>query len=293
MEDKAMQAPETKNMGPEIYEKRDCTTLWWLTGGGFMINSRGTILLVDPIISYNGSNENECETGTVMLARLPIQAKDLGYADGVFYTHSDGDHCGSITASELSNRIHVKSFGPPPVYERLIQMGISWKEVQMCRAGDCIQISDIEIYPVPADHPHQFYDRYLTGKAEKVFRPGDCVGYIIKTMDGTIFFPGDTRLMEYHLFLKDLVDVLILDVSFCHYHLSPEGAIVLANELDHAYLLPCHYGTYQDEKIPGYYGNPKNVLEKVRNGEKRGRILAPGEAFSIRDGKECERRLLK
>ena len=46
----AMPAP-TIPMGPEAFGPSDHTTVYWLGGAGVFINSRGTLLMVDPTIS--------------------------------------------------------------------------------------------------------------------------------------------------------------------------------------------------------------------------------------------------
>ncbi len=288
LERKATMPPSTVFMGPEVFGQRDDTAIYWLTGGGFLVNSGGTVILIDPTISYQDEEKTFCETGVRMLIPLPITADQIERADAILYTHSDADHCGPISPKLITTKTGAKSYGPPPVYEKLMQMDISWRDAVMCRSGDSYPVGQVTVRPVSADHPHQYYDRYLKVGNDKVFREGDCVGYMLDTKDGVLFFPGDTRLMEYHLFLKDQVDVLALDVSFCNYHLSPEGAVVLADAIPNAYLLPCHYGSYDEPKIPGYYGDPNVVLDAVKDGRERGRILPPGEPFVIRDKKEKE-----
>jgi len=104
----------------------------------------------------------------------------------------------------------------------LTKLGIESDLVEVCRYGDPIEIRGIIIDATPADHPWQLQDPARYGKP---FRPGDCCGYILNTPDGRIFFPGDTRIMEEHLSIKD-INVLALDVSVCAYHLNHPAAIL-------------------------------------------------------------------
>mgnify|MGYP000217110961 CR=1 FL=1 len=85
---------------------------------------------------------------------------------------------------------------------------------------------------------------------------GECCGFLIDAPEGRLYFPGDTRLMEYHLSLTD-IDVLALDVSTCEYHLNHTSAIVLANHFPKAYLLPFHYGTYDCPTVAATVENLK------------------------------------
>ena len=43
-------APQTQPFGAEAFEAADTTVLRWLGMAGFLINSRGTTLMVDPLL---------------------------------------------------------------------------------------------------------------------------------------------------------------------------------------------------------------------------------------------------
>lgn len=258
------------------FAKRNDTSITWLTGAGFMINCRGTIIFIDPVISVKPGEEHISEIGLALKLNLPILATQVPKVDYVLYTHSDIDHLGPQTAIELAKH-NVQFIGTYPVYYQLTQLGINPKQVAVCRIGEQINIGDVVIEITPADHPWQLKDLARGGRP---FRMGDCCGYILNTQDGRMFFPGDTRLMEEHLKIRD-IDLLALDVSMCEYHLNHTSAAVLANNLPNAYLFPYHYGTYNTEN-PAHCGNPKDVYSKIKNGEQRGLILAPGEAFILR-----------
>lgn len=287
MEHKFTPAPPTKHIGKEAFEDKGCTMLWWTSGGGFMMNSRGTVIFIDPVISTMKDNPSLAENGAPLAVTYPIAPEEIVKADAILYTHSDMDHLGRETAPKLEH-LHSRNFGPPPCYKTLMELGYSWKDVEMCRPDDVYRIGNVTVEVMDADHPHQYYEYFLYGTLEKVFRPGDCVGYKVITEDGTFFFPGDTRLMEYHMSLKD-IDVLALDVSVCSYHLGFSGSVVMGNAVKANYLIPYHYGSYKfdnPEISPGFIGGPKEVLERVENGFERGRILGPGEPFAIQKGKE-------
>jgi L-ascorbate metabolism protein UlaG (beta-lactamase superfamily) len=135
---------------------------------------------------------------------------------------------------------------------------------------------EIQIEPTPADHPWQLQNP----SRGKPFRQGDCCGFILNTLDGRLFFPGDTRLMEEHLCQRDIC-FLALDVSICPYHLGHTAAIRLANIYQDALLVPLHYGTYDAPDKEAHLGDPADVFVHVVNAEQRVHILAPGEVLRI------------
>lgn len=256
------------------------TEIRWLGGTGFMINARGTVIMIDPLLITLQDNPLICEEGLEMVVDYPIKAKDVPNLDGIIYTHSDDDHLGRQTAQVLQH-LNPIMIGPPPVFERLVRSGVNHELIQVCRYGDKINVGNITLEVLKADHPWQLQDPIRYGKP---FRPGDACGFRITTPDGTILAPGDSRLMEEHLEMKG-IDVLFLDVSRCEYHINVKGATTLANWLEDALLVPYHWGTYNAPDIPAHSGDPEDVFSKVTNREKREKRLAPGQALCIRGGK--------
>lgn len=269
---KFVKAKESIEVKASAFEKSDYTSIAWLGGAGFLINSRGTIIFIDPVLMTKPGQENISEAGLKMSIHYPVKATDIPKADAVLYTHPDNDHLGRDTAINLA-QLSPRFMGPHTVFNQLTQIGIDPKSIETCRIKDIIKINDVIIEVTPADHPWQLQDPKRCGKP---YRMGDCCGFIVTTPDARCFFPGDTRLMEEHLNIQD-IDVLALDVSLDPYHLNHPSAIVLANSMSQALLIPIHYGTYDAPDKAAHCGDPKDVFDKVEHGDKRSRILAPGE----------------
>ncbi|SNS80980.1 L-ascorbate metabolism protein UlaG, beta-lactamase superfamily [Anaerovirgula multivorans] len=278
---KVARAKESIKIRPEAFEKSEHTSIAWLAGAGFFINSRGTIILIDPVLMTKSEEKNISECGLKLLVPYPIHAVDIRKVDAVLYTHPDNDHLSQDTALILA-QLSPRFIGPNTVFKKLAQIGVDPNIIETCRVGDSIKINDVIIEVTPADHPWQLQDPKRCGKP---FRIGDCCGFIVTTADGRCFFPGDTRLMEDHLAIQN-IDVLALDVSLDPYHLNHLGATVLANLMSEAFLIPIHYGTYDVPDKPAHCGDPNDVIEKIENGKKRARILAPGELLILKKGME-------
>lgn len=266
---------------PDAFGHRENTRVMWLGGAGFLLNIRSTIVLIDPVLTTVPDNPMISETGLELKIPYPVRAADIPKVDIVLYTHSDSDHLGRSTAIVL-NALKPRFIGPPPVFQQLVRSGISPENIDTCRSGDRIEIDNIKILVTPADHPWQLLDPERNGKP---FRLGDCCGFIIETPDARCFFPGDTRLMEEHLAIKN-IDILALDVSLDPYHLNHHGAVVLANSLSDALLIPIHYGTYNAPGKLAHSGEPGAVFAKVKGADRRARVLAPGEPLVMRDHQE-------
>src|SRR5215203_6047952 len=76
-------APPTQPFGEKAFGKSKTTTLRWLGMAGFLINSRGTTFMVDPLLEG---------FDMPMMIDFPILAKNVPHLDAVFVTHADNDH---------------------------------------------------------------------------------------------------------------------------------------------------------------------------------------------------------
>lgn len=274
-------AKATLPITDEAFAAIDHTAVYWLGGAGFLLNVRGTILLIDPVLLTLEDDDTVSEFGLKLKISYPIRPDAIPRLDAVLYTHSDADHLGPRTALALST-IAPRFYGTLKVFERLVRLGIPHEQIDVCRSGDEFSASGIVVEPTPADHPWQLQDPPRGGKP---FRPEDCCGFILNTPDGRLFFPGDTRLMEEHLKIRD-IHLLALDVSVCAYHLGHVSAALLANTLSEALLVPLHYGTYHAPGKGAHMGDPADVFAKVEGAEQRARILAPGEPLRIKHTKQ-------
>jgi L-ascorbate metabolism protein UlaG (beta-lactamase superfamily) len=283
-------APASVKMSSEDFGAIGETRLYWLGQAGFVLNTRGVVLLLDPLLITRPGTPDTGETGMELLGSWPIDAAEIPRADAVLYTHTDDDHLGPETAKFLM-KLDPIFIGTMYCKEKLTELGASpvrcLSGVPQAGAsrrgknGNSFDMGSAKIELLPADHPWQLSDPEKYGR---IFGPEDCCGYKITTQDGIFVFPGDTRLMKHHLDLRNIT-VLALDVSADPYHLGIQGATVLANYLKDVLLVPYHYGTFRSSNS-AHAGDPELVLGGIRDGVRRGRILAPGEALILREGKE-------
>jgi L-ascorbate metabolism protein UlaG (beta-lactamase superfamily) len=268
-------APASQLIQQKAFTESSDTTIYWLSGSGFLINSRGTLIMIDPVISLEKGKIDISEIGLRMSISLPIEASSVPPLDAVLYTHADNDHMGKYTPSVLVHKDTLFG-GTPPVLKNLESLGVPLVQTKSLDIGETFQIGHIEITTTPADHPWQEKNPVKYGNP---WGPKDCCGFLIKTLDGTIWCPGDTRLLPEHLQIKG-IDVLLLDVSWNEYHLGPESAITLANTHSYAHLIPYHYGSY-DTDIEALNGNPMELAPRISASENRLHVLAPGEKFRV------------
>ena len=76
--------------------------------------------------------------------------------------------------------------------------------------GDRFTIGPIDVTVTPADHAWQ---NDVPGAADRTFQPEDCCGFWLATPDGTLWAPGDSRLIPDHHLHMPTPDALLFDFS--------------------------------------------------------------------------------
>jgi len=272
-------------IGPEAFSTSGDTALWWLTHAGFLVNSRGCLLMLDPAISYSPETPLPHERAisprflarSRMMVRLPVEAHQVPRLDAVLYTHADRDHLSIRSARELFWTGAI-FFGPPPVTRELAKQGFPPERLRAVRSGETFRVGVVEVTPTPADHPWQLQDPAKFGPP---WGPGDCVGYLLRTPDGTVWCVGYTRLMVEHLRMTG-VDLMLLDVARDPYHMGVGDSARLANAMAGSRIIACHYGCYNTPDHVGWNGDPAEVAAKVTGADRRFHVVAPGERIVLR-----------
>lgn len=245
---------KTIPVNDSFFDGRKDTVLTWLGMAGALINCHGTIIFVDPLISY-GADEKTCETGDRLLVPLPVTADMVPRADVICYTHADGDHFAEKTVRILNSRLSPVFICPGPVYEKLRRLNIPADRLIKIKDFSKYAFGKAEIIVTPALHDWQKVDPW---KREH------CCGYLVRTPDGSIWHPGDTRLIPELEEIKG-VDILFFDVAAVDSHLGPEGSARLALTSGAKAMIAYHYGTF--DLPPGSYGgcDPDDSLPYVKN----------------------------
>lgn len=283
MENKAQaRPPRTVPIESSAFERREETAVYWLGEAGVLINSRGTIILIDPVISripdsilpdHGWLSEIN---GNRFLIDLPIEAAHIGRLDAVLYTHSDDDHMGMLTAPMLRPTL-CDYHATAETARKLIGLGVPAGRINIHPKLDRFQIGCVEVAMTIANHPWQsslpeaFHGWHYT--------EDDCTGYKLATPDGVVWAPGDSLLMDEHLQNRD-VDLMFIDFSSDPFHFGTENAIRLANALPQAQMIAYHWGTLDMPDFPPQNADPYAVREFIDPPE-RLHILSAGEKYVL------------
>jgi L-ascorbate metabolism protein UlaG (beta-lactamase superfamily) len=258
-------APQAQSFGREAFDSTDGTVLRWLGMAGFLINSRGTTLMIDPVL--RGFD-------MPIMIDMPVTAADVPRLDAVLVTHSDNDHYSVPTCTDVADvtqQFHSTRYVVGLM--RLAGLPASGHDI-----GDRFDVGHVHVEVTPADHAWQNSSPEDHGR---VFRPEDCCGFWLQTPDGTIWAPGDSRLIPAHHLTMPEPDALIFDFSDSEWHFTLAGAVRMANAYPRAPLLLHHWGCVDAPDFAPFNGDPASLYPLVDN-PARIHVLAPGEPFALR-----------
>lgn len=261
-------AEPVQKMGKEVFDRMDSTTVRWLGNAGIHINSRGTNIMIDPLLEG---------FDMPLLIDMPILPKDIPALDGLLITHIDNDHFSRPTCKDVlpvCRSYHAPQYVAKVMREEEGLPGFGHD------IGERFTIGNIAVRLTPAEHNWQnesskwHYREWL---------PEDYCGYYMDTPDGTIWLPGDSRLLPEHL-TQPQPDLILLDFSDNSWHITLDGAVRLCNVYPEAELICIHWGSVDAPDWTTFNGNPMVLLDKVVHAE-RIHALAPGEAFILKKGR--------
>lgn len=257
-------APPIRPFGAEAFEQSDLTTLRWLGMAGFMINARGTVLMVDPLLGG---------FDMPLLIEMPIAAAHVPKVDAVLVTHSDNDHFSVPTCREL---LPVTTAYHSTRYVASL-MDTESMPGHGHDIGEAFEVGPARVTLTPADHAWQ---NSHPQPGQRIFQNDDACGFWIETPDGTIWAPGDSRLIRDHHLAMPAPDALLFDFSDSEWHFGLKGAVEMANTYPSADLLLHHWGSVDAPDFTPFNADPADLYGTVVNPE-RIRVLAPGEPFQL------------
>ena len=257
-------APKTQPFGIEAFKASDKTTLRWLGMAGFFVNSRGTTLMVDPLLGG---------FDMPIMIDFPIAAKDVPRLDAVLVTHADNDHYSVPTNRDL--KPVTKAFHST-LYVDSLMKNEGFPSFGH-NIGETFNIGRVRIKLTSADHAYQ---NHYPGMSTRWFKNEDACGFWIETPDGNIWAQGDSRLMPEHLKFPT-PDAILFDFSDSEWHFTFDGAVKIANAYPSTPLLLNHWGSVDSPDFAPFNADPERLKKSIINPD-RIHVLAPGEPYILK-----------
>ena len=154
--------------------------LRWLGMAGFLINTRGTTTMIDPLGGFD----------MPVLIDFPIAAATVPRLDAVLVTHSDNDHYSVRTCRQLAP---VTAQFHSTRYVDTLMAAVGFASIGH-DVGDSFDVGLVAATVPPADHAWQ----NESPASDRILQPEACCGFWLDTPDGTIWAPGDSWLITDH-----------------------------------------------------------------------------------------------
>lgn len=255
-------ATPTKAFGAEAFKPSTTTTIRWLGMAGFLVNSRGTTLMIDPLLEGY-------DMPTLM--NFPIKPKDVPHLDAVFATHSDNDLYSVETFKDLASV--TKEFHSTIYVDSLMKNDGLHSFGHFI--GDTFRVKNVSVRLTLADHAWQ---NNFPKAGQRYFEPGDACGFWFNTPDGIIWATGDSKFMQEQLHYPT-PDLILFDYSEdSAFHSGLEGAVKIANAYPNTPIILGHWGFVDAPDFIPFNGDPQHLKDRIVNPE-RIIVLAPGEPY--------------
>jgi L-ascorbate metabolism protein UlaG (beta-lactamase superfamily) len=209
-----------------------------------------------------------------IMIELPIAADDVPRLDAILVTHSDNDHYSVPTCRDLAPV--TRSYHSTRYVASL--MAEEQLPAHGHAIGDTFEVGPVRVTVTPADHAWQ---NASPGAADRTFAREDACGFWLETPDGTIWAPGDSRLILEHHLTMPAPDAMLFDFSDSEWHFGLAGAVRMANAYPDTPLLLHHWGSVDAPDFPPFNGNPADLTDRVDN-PGRIQLLAPGQPFTLK-----------
>ena len=207
----------------EIRAHKDGTAVWWAGHNSWITKSGDLVVATDLWL------ENQTR-----IAPAPITPEELATEiDVSFVTHAHGDHFNEATSKvllEKSQCIFVMPESCVPVARKL---KIPDNRIVVAKPRESFEVKGIKVSAVRAIHGNANFAIYYEANLQ------DC-GYVITIGGKTFLQPGDSYLLEDHLFLKH-VDVLFFSPT--EHNMYIDRSVMLINTLNPNYIFPQHHST--------------------------------------------------
>jgi L-ascorbate metabolism protein UlaG (beta-lactamase superfamily) len=207
--------------------------VWWTGQNGWLIKMDDVLIATDLVLE-----------DPHRVSPSPISPSELApELDISFVTHAHGDHFHGGTSKALAQKSECIFVVPKNCLEKARKLGIPEARIYVAKPREPFQLKGVNVEPLRAIHGNPKYAVHEDANLE------DC-GYLITYGGRSILQPGDSVLLEDHLFLKH-VDVLFFSPTVHNTHI--DRSVILINELAPDYVLPQHRNTYRETAENQYW----------------------------------------
>jgi L-ascorbate metabolism protein UlaG (beta-lactamase superfamily) len=228
----------------EIKAHSDGIGLWWAGHNGWIIKTGDLVISTDILLDY----DKRAIPSSIMAEEL-AEVLDIS-----FITHGHKDHFNRNTSRILADKSKCVFVLPQSCVAIAKELDLPEDRIRIATPRVPFHIKGIQVEPLRAIHGNANFAIYYQANFE------DC-GYLI-TIDGKRFLqPGDSYLLEDHLFL-DSVDVLFFSPT--EHNMYIDRSVILINTLNPQYIFPQHHSTVVVNESTRFWAKGYQEEVKIR-----------------------------
>ncbi len=256
---------QLSDMAREIQGHTEGIGLWWAGHNSWIIKSGDLVIATDLLLDYGRRINAPAISIEEVAAILDIS----------FITHGHNDHFNRDATRILVEQSSCLFVFPESCTHIADQLNIPMDRRRVAIPRVPFEVMGVKVEPVRAIHGNANFAIYYEANLQ------DC-GYVLD-IGGTRFLqPGDSYLLEDHLFLED-IDVLF--VSPTEHNMYIDRSVILINTLNPEYVFPQHHSTVEVTEETRFWakGYPDEVKLRLSDPLKqRYHVLKEGEKRIIR-----------
>jgi len=249
----------------DIKKHNEGMALWWSGHNGWLIKSGDLLVSTDILLDYDKRALPPSLTAEELAEELDIS----------FITHYHKDHFNRSTSKILLEKSACIFVMPESCLEIAKDLGIPMSRIRVAKPREPFELMGIKVQPLRAIHGNANFAIYSQANLQDV-------GYHL-TIDGTTFLqPGDSYLLEDHLFL-DQVDVLFFSPT--EHNMYIDRSVILINTLNPDFIFPQHHSTVVVNEETRFWAKGYQEEVKIRLSKplkERYHILKQGEKVKIK-----------
>lgn len=239
--------------------------LWWAGHNGWLIKSGDLLIATDILLDYDKRINPPPITTEELASELDIS----------FVTHSHNDHFNRSTSASLLKNSECIFVIPESCLSTARELGIPSNRIKIAKPGEPFEINGIQVRPLRAIHGNANFAIYEKANLQ------DC-GYLLNVEGTTFLQPGDSYLLEDHLFLQH-VDVLFFSPT--EHNMYIDRSVILINTLSPDFIFPQHHSTVKVDETTRFWAKGYQDEVKIRLSkplQERYYILKEGDKVVIK-----------
>ncbi len=262
-------APSDEQLSQQIIteiERHDAGLgIWWTGHNGWLLKADGVLVGTDLVLADPSRRENPPPVSVAQVAKL---------LDVCFVTHGHGDHFNGPTTRYLVAESECMFVLPVSCLDEAERYGVPHDRIVRARPRESLDVHGVHVDALRAIHGNKKGAVYFEANLD------DC-GYVLHLAGKTVLQPGDSLLLEDHLFLEH-VDVLLFSPTEHNWLIEDSVTAILTLKPD--VILPQHRDTYplSDQNRFWAQGFPQEVRSRLpQELQQRYHVLEMGEMLVV------------